>query len=78
LGPGRACAHLLSKELAYRDRQRELKGEKGAGESGYEVWSLATVEDVERLAEALTDVSRREGGIFPPQSMVDADRLTAD
>ncbi|SNX82879.1 related to Malonyl CoA-acyl carrier protein transacylase [Melanopsichium pennsylvanicum] len=75
LGPGRACAHLLSKELAYRDKQKEAAGQKE--ESGYEVWSLATVEDVEQLAEALTDVSKRDG-IFPPQPAFDADRLTAD
>ncbi|KAJ1028392.1 hypothetical protein NDA16_001559 [Ustilago loliicola] len=75
LGPGRACAHLLSKELAYRDKQKEMKGDKT--ESGYEVWSLATVEDVEQLAEALADVSKREG-IFPPQPAFDSDRLTAD
>ncbi|SPO22189.1 related to Malonyl CoA-acyl carrier protein transacylase [Ustilago trichophora] len=75
LGPGRACAHLLSKELAYRDKQKEMKGDTQA--SGYEVWSLATVEDVEQLAEALTDVSRREG-VIPPQPTFDSDRLTAD
>ena len=55
LGPGRACAHLLSKELAYRDKQKEIRGDKS--ESGYEVWSLATVEDVEQLAEALECVA---------------------
>ena len=66
---------MLSKELAYRDKQREAKGEKG--ESGYEVWSLATVEDVEQLAEALANVSRREG-LMPPPPMFDPDRLTAD
>ena len=75
LGPGRACAHLLSKELAYRDKQREASGDTQG--SGYEVWSLATVEDVEQLAEALTDVSKREG-VLPPQPTFDADRLTAD
>lgn len=75
LGPGRACAHLLSKELAYRDRQREMKGDKS--HPAYEVWSLATVEDVEQLAEALVDVSKREGFV-PPQPAFDADRLTAD
>lgn len=75
LGPGRACAHLLSKELAYRDKQKEMRGDKT--ESGYEVWSLATVEDVEQLAEVLADVSKREG-VFPPQPAFDSDRLTAD
>ncbi|KAN0060120.1 [acyl-carrier-protein] S-malonyltransferase [Thecaphora frezii] len=52
LGPGRACAHLLSKELAHRDR---IKAERGGdpGESSYEVWSIATVDDVS------TGVARR-------------------
>lgn len=45
LGPGRACAHLLSKELGYRDRIERAKGEKGEKKE-YEVWSVATVEDV--------------------------------
>ena len=75
LGPGRACAHLLSKELAYRDKQKEAKGDHS--ESGYEVWSLATVEDVEQLAEALADVSRRQA-VLPPVSAFDQDRLVAD
>ncbi|GAC92583.1 polyketide synthase [Pseudozyma hubeiensis SY62] len=76
LGPGRACAHLLSKELAYRDRRREAEGGE-KGQSGYEVWSLATVEDVEQLAEALVDVSGREGVMLPSKG-VDMDRLVAD
>uniref|UniRef100_V5ERZ1 [acyl-carrier-protein] S-malonyltransferase n=2 Tax=Kalmanozyma brasiliensis (strain GHG001) TaxID=1365824 RepID=V5ERZ1_KALBG len=75
LGPGRACAHLLSKELAYRDKQKELNGDHSG--SAYEVWSLATVEDVEQLAEALADVSKMEG-VLPPTPAFDADRLTAD
>ncbi|CAO1636175.1 unnamed protein product [Sympodiomycopsis kandeliae] len=51
LGPGRACAHLLSKELGYRDRIDRAKKRAGAGaeakEKEYEVWSIATVEDIE-------------------------------
>jgi hypothetical protein len=43
LGPGRACAHLLSKELAYRDRLRVAQGMQPAE---YEVWSITSVEDV--------------------------------
>ncbi|TKY87395.1 hypothetical protein EX895_004072 [Sporisorium graminicola] len=75
LGPGRACAHLLSKELAYRDKQKEAKGDHS--DSGYEVWSLATVEDVEQLAEVLADVSQRSG-LVPPQAVFDSDQLVAD
>ncbi|CDS82413.1 related to Malonyl CoA-acyl carrier protein transacylase [Sporisorium scitamineum] len=75
LGPGRACAHLLSKELAYRDKQKEARGDHS--DSGYEVWSLATVEDVEQLAEVLADVSKRSG-LVPPQLAFDSDRLVAD
>lgn len=51
LGPGRACAHLLSKELAYRDRMRQ------DSPSAFEVWSLATVEDVTQLGNALAKIS---------------------
>lgn len=43
LGPGRACAHLLSKELAHRDRLRMAAG-KEPGQ--FEVWSINSVEDV--------------------------------
>ncbi|CBQ72220.1 related to Malonyl CoA-acyl carrier protein transacylase [Sporisorium reilianum SRZ2] len=75
LGPGRACAHLLSKELAYRDKQKEASGDHS--DSGYEVWSLATVEDVEQLAVVLADVSKRSG-LVPPQPAFDSDRLVAD
>ncbi|PWY98626.1 FabD/lysophospholipase-like protein [Testicularia cyperi] len=75
LGPGRACAHLLSKELAYRDRQRAAQGLEL--NSAYEVWSLATVEDVVQLAEALANVSTQDG-ILPPKPTFDADRLVAD
>lgn len=52
LGPGRACAHLLSKELGYRDKIEREKRKKMGGsaaegpEREYEVWSVATVEDV--------------------------------
>ena len=43
LGPGRACAHLLSKELAFCDRRSIAEG-KAPGE--FEVWSINSVEDV--------------------------------
>lgn len=75
LGPGRACAHLLSKELAYRDKHKQARGDQS--ESAYEVWSLATVEDVEQLAAALEDVSKSEG-VLPPTPTYDQDRLVAD
>lgn len=60
LGPGRACAHLLSKELAYRDRQSIAQG-KPAGE--FEVWSVTSVEDVEQLGTMLTQLSMTEGAV---------------
>lgn len=47
LGPGRACAHLLSKELALRDKNR---GKDEGGKREFEVWSIATVEDVSKVA----------------------------
>ncbi len=75
LGPGRACAHLLSKELAYRDKQRQAH--QPDAQSAYEVWSLATLDDVQQLAEVLADVSKRQA-ILPAQPAMDADRLTAD
>lgn len=75
LGPGRACAHLLSKELAYRDRKRLAQGLEL--NSAYEVWSLATVEDVEQLAESLVKLSHQDA-ILPTSPAFDADRLTAD
>lgn len=58
LGPGRACAHLLSKELAHRDQIEVAKGGK-PGE--YEVWSITSVEDVEQLAKVFTRLSQSEG-----------------
>lgn len=60
LGPGRACAHLLSKELAYRDRLSISQG-KAAGQ--YEVWSVTSVEDVEQLGTMLTQLSLSEGQV---------------
>lgn len=62
LGPGRACAHLLSKELAYRDRQSILQG-KPPGQ--FEVWSVTSVEDVEQIGRMLTQLSAEEGMIPP-------------
>lgn len=59
LGPGRACAHLLSKELAHRDQVEVAKGGK-PGE--YEVWSITSVEDVEQLASVFTQLSQSEAG----------------
>ena len=58
LGPGRACAHLLSKELSYRDRQSVSLG-KEPGK--YEVWSVTSVEDVEQLGNMLSQLSIDEG-----------------
>lgn len=46
LGPGRACAHLLSKELAHRDR---MDAAQGKPPGSYEVWSINSVEDVSDL-----------------------------
>lgn len=46
LGPGRACASLLSKELAYRDK---LRVKSGLEPADYEVWSIASVDDVSPL-----------------------------
>ncbi|CAO1622000.1 unnamed protein product [Parajaminaea phylloscopi] len=63
LGPGRACAHLLSKELGYRERiDRARKRAAGAPPSSepdpeYEVWSIATVEDIETLFELFEKVN---------------------
>ena len=59
LGPGRALAHLLSKELAYRERLRARNAQhqnrdSAALEPGldFEVWSIATADDVRSRAEA--------------------------
>lgn len=66
LGPGRACAHLLSKELGYRDKIDRAKA-AGAGAGGtaatekekeYEVWSLATVEDIETFVGSIAGQAR--------------------
>lgn len=46
LGPGRACAHLLSKELALRDKLSGNSFGNGENKREFEVWSVATVEDV--------------------------------
>ena len=43
LGPGRALAHLLSKELAFRERSQP--GEQSL-DTDFEVWSIATANDV--------------------------------
>ncbi|EPQ29922.1 uncharacterized protein PFL1_02594 [Pseudozyma flocculosa PF-1] len=74
LGPGRACAHLLSKELAHRDKLKAAQG-GDVGESGYEVWSLATVDDVLQLGDALSGIS---SPLPPPGVSRDMDRLVAD
>lgn len=63
LGPGRACAHLLSKELGYRDKIDRARA-AGAGKSSaekekeYEVWSLATVEDIETFVASIDGQAR--------------------
>lgn len=61
LGPGRACGHLLSKELAYRDQTaRHLAGKGLADEqprAGYEVWSVASTEDIVQLGGMLQQLS---------------------
>ncbi len=56
-----ACALVVpvpicSAKSSPTETSRE-RAQGGSAESGYEVWSLATVEDVEQLAEALADVS---------------------
>lgn len=84
LGPGRSCAHLLSRELGYQERMekaRERAAAEGAQESTvsggnnaslasrtasgekpeYEVWSVATVEDIETLSSMLSNISDRSG-----------------
>ncbi|WFD36806.1 [acyl-carrier-protein] S-malonyltransferase [Malassezia cuniculi] len=50
LGPGRALAHLLSKELAYRERH--LRGNESL-DTDFEVWSIATANDVHLLVNSL-------------------------
>ncbi|PWN49851.1 FabD/lysophospholipase-like protein [Violaceomyces palustris] len=58
LGPGRACAHLLSKELAHRDRLKVAAGDLSP--SSYEVWSLATADDIIQLGSTLSTLSASE------------------
>ncbi|KAL9937943.1 hypothetical protein V8E36_003488 [Tilletia maclaganii] len=75
VGPGRACAHLLSRELAEYERAKPvppplppaldadgsdlaaatLAANKGGW--GFEVWSIATVEDVELLGELMANLN---------------------
>lgn len=50
LGPGRALAHLLSKELAYRER---FKADNHSLDTDFEVWSIATAQDVHMLVNSL-------------------------
>ncbi|CEH13107.1 malonyl-acyl carrier protein transacylase [Ceraceosorus bombacis] len=57
LGPGRACAHLLSKELAHKDRLRMSQGLQPAE---YEVWSITSVEDIEQLGTLLSLLSDQD------------------
>ncbi|KAK0561389.1 [acyl-carrier-protein] S-malonyltransferase [Tilletia horrida] len=75
IGPGRACAHLLSRELAEYERAhpvppplpealaKDTESELAAatlaaakGGWGFEVWSIATVEDVELLGELMASL----------------------
>ena len=66
LGPGRACAHLLSKELAYRDRISHQQAQRGlapAPTSEFEVWSVASVEDVLQLGSVLEQISSTDGHV---------------
>jgi malonyl CoA-acyl carrier protein transacylase len=58
LGPGRACAHLLSKELANRDRVAATEGREPGN---YEVWSINSVEDIEQIGAVLSQLSLAEG-----------------
>ncbi|KAK0549234.1 [acyl-carrier-protein] S-malonyltransferase [Tilletia horrida] len=82
VGPGRACAHLLSRELAEYERahpipppppshlaaagsgnselEQEQEQKQQVGGWGFEVWSIATVEDVELLGELLTNLNPLE------------------
>ncbi|KAE8213166.1 hypothetical protein CF327_g3265 [Tilletia walkeri] len=77
IGPGRACAHLLSRELAEYERANPIPPPPPSSLSsgsdvsltapaapgtgwGFEVWSIATVEDVELLGELLANLSPEE------------------
>lgn len=76
LGPGRACAHLLSKELAHRDRvagQQTEGASEGANAQSrdLEVWSIATIEDLEHLGKALNGLSVAEGAKRPVDARVE-------
>jgi malonyl CoA-acyl carrier protein transacylase len=66
LGPGRACAHLLSKELAYRDR---IRSSQGHPTGDYEVWSINSVEDVEQIGSVLSRLSAEEGSVSGQQGI---------
>ena len=68
LGPGRACAHLLSKELAHRDRIAQQQHERGLAPpptAEFEVWSVASVEDVLQLGGVLEKISAANGSVRP-------------
>lgn len=77
LGPGRAVGHLLSKELAHRQRVEASVAKRGVGEvhvataagydaprtpAHYEVWSVASTEDVRQLGGVLSRLSESERG----------------
>ncbi|WFD07603.1 [acyl-carrier-protein] S-malonyltransferase [Malassezia vespertilionis] len=63
VGPGRACAYQLSKELAFREQKKEPHGIRmnpsptadtlDLPGSEYEVWSVSTSQTLEQLAHAL-------------------------
>ncbi|WFD29778.1 [acyl-carrier-protein] S-malonyltransferase [Malassezia sp. CBS 17886] len=69
LGPGRAIAHQISKELANVERLTALAAAASSGhestgtlpmpEPKFEVWSVSTAHDVEQLARALSLVPSR-------------------
>lgn len=63
LGPGRACGHLLSKELAYRDQTARHLASRGLGDkpqAEYEVWSVASTEDIVQLGGMLQQLSANQ------------------
>lgn len=56
LGPGRACAHQLSKELAYYEKSLGSDMNDKSSNSEFEVWSVSTTQGMEQLASALRRV----------------------
>lgn len=87
LGPGRACGHLLSKELAHRDRTARALAARGITtptrasipkplhqhqqsdrQPAYEVWSVASTEDIVQLGSLLQSLSLTPSSPSPAAS----------